>query len=68
MSSDAIAKLPPPLKDLVAASVVNRSGGSETNPEVNEWIEKVASGHIGKAESLQVRFHYRFRCGNAWLP
>ena len=55
MSSDAIAKLPSPLKDLVAASVADSSVSSETKPEVNEWIEKVASGQVGKAESLKVR-------------
>ena len=54
MSSDAIAKLPSPLKDLVAASVADSSVSSETKPEVNEWIEKVAGGHVGKAESLKV--------------
>ena len=68
MSSDAIAKLPSPLKDLVAASVADSSGGSAANPKVNEWIEMVARGHVGKAESLKVRFHCRFGCGRAWLP
>jgi len=65
MSSDAIAKLPLPLKDLVTASVADRSGGSEKNPEVDEWIEKVASGQVGKVESLKVRFHCHFECGRA---
>jgi hypothetical protein len=55
MSSDAIAKLPSPLKDLVAASVADSSVSSEAKPEVDEWIEKVASGQVGKAESLKVR-------------
>jgi len=67
MSSNAIAKLPPPLKDLVTASVA-RSGGSETNPEVNEWIEKVVSGQVGKPESLKVRLRRRLGCGCARLP
>ena len=58
MSSDAIAKLPSPLKDLVAASVADSSVNSETKPEVDGWIEKVASGQVGKAESLRVRFHH----------
>ena len=68
MSSNAIAKLPPPLKDLVTASVADRSGGSETNPEVNEWIEKVVSGQVGKPESLKVRLRCRLGCGHARLP
>jgi len=68
MSSDAIAKLPLPLQDLVTASVADRSGGTQTNPEVNEWIEKVASGQVGDAESLKVRLHCRFGYGRAWLP
>lgn len=54
MSSDAIAKLPSPLKDLVAASVADSSVSSETKPEVDEWIEKVANGQFGKVESLKV--------------
>ena len=57
MSSNEIAKLPSPLKNLVAASVTDSSVSSETKPEVNEWIEKVASGQLGKVESLQVRPH-----------
>ena len=68
MSSDAIAKLPPPLKDLVAAAVADSPGGSKINPEVNEWIEKVASGQVGKAESLKVRLHLYLGCGHVWLP
>ena len=64
MSSDAIAKLPSLLKDLVAASVADTSASSETKPEVNEWIEKVASGQVGKAESLKVRLHCRLECGH----
>ena len=55
MFSDAIAKPPSPLRDLVAASVADILVSSETKPEVNEWIEKVASGQVGKAESLKVR-------------
>lgn len=55
MSSDAIAKLPPPLRDLVAASVTDGSVGSGTKPEADEWIEKVASGQVGKPESLKVQ-------------
>jgi len=62
MSSDAIAKLPSPLKDLVAASVADSSVSSETKPEVNEWIEKVAGGHVGKAESLKVRLRRGLGC------
>jgi aminoacyl tRNA synthase complex-interacting multifunctional protein 1 len=54
MSSDAISKLPSPLKDLVAASVTDSSVSSETKPEVNEWIDKVANGHVGQAGSLKV--------------
>lgn len=57
MSSDAIAKLPSPLKDLVAASVAESSVNSETKPEVDEWIEKVANGQVGKAESLKVSMY-----------
>ncbi|KAF9783319.1 hypothetical protein BJ322DRAFT_1070150 [Thelephora terrestris] len=53
MSSEAIAKLPSPLKDLVAASVSEASVDSEAKPGVDEWIEKVASGQFGKAESLK---------------
>ena len=59
MSSDAIAKLPSPLKDLVAASVAHSSVSSETKPEVDEWIEKVASGQFGNAESLKVCLYHR---------
>ena len=68
MSSDAITKLPPPLKDLITASVADTSGGSETNPEVNEWIEKVVSGQVGKPESLKVQPRRRLGCGHAQLP
>jgi aminoacyl tRNA synthase complex-interacting multifunctional protein 1 len=57
MSSDAIAKLPSPLRDLVTASVTDGSVNSKTKPEVDEWIEKVASGQVGKSESLKVRLH-----------
>jgi hypothetical protein len=65
MSSDAIAKLPSPLKDLVAASVADSSVSSEAKPEVNEWIEKVASGQVGKAESLKVRLGRLLGCGHS---
>lgn len=61
MSSDAIAKLPSPLKELVTAAVADSSVNSETKPEVDEWIEKVASGQVGKAESLKVHLHRRSR-------
>ena len=54
MSSDAIAKLPSPLKDLVTVSVTHSSVNAESKPEVDEWIEKVANGQVGKAESLKV--------------
>lgn len=57
MSSGAIAKLPSPLKDLVAASVADSSVNSETKPEVEEWIEKVASGKVGSPESFKVNLH-----------
>ena len=63
MSSDAISKLPSPLRDLVAASVADSSVSSETKPEVDEWIGKVASGQVGQAGSLKVRLHHRLRCG-----
>lgn len=53
MSSVAIAKLPSPLKDLVTGSVAHSSVNAETKPEVDEWIEKVANGQVGKAESLK---------------
>ena len=65
MSSDAISKLPSLLKDLVAASVADGSVSSETKPEVNEWIEKVASGQVGQAGSLKVRLHRRLRRGHS---
>ena len=42
MSSDTIAKLPSPLKGLVTALAANSP--VETKPQINEWIEKVASG------------------------
>ena len=64
MSSNAIAKLPSPLKDLVTASVADSSVSSETKPEVNKWIEKVASGQFGKAESLKVQIHRRLAYGH----
>jgi len=64
MSSDAIAKLSSPLKDLVAASVADSSVSSGTKPRVDEWIEKVASGQVGKAESIKVQLHRRFGCGH----
>ena len=64
MSSDAIAKLPSPLKDLVAASVADNSVSSGTKPEVDEWIERVASGQVGKAESIKVRLRRRFGHGH----
>lgn len=64
MSSDAISKLPSPLRDLVAASVADSSVSSETKPEVNEWIDKVASGQVGQTDSLKVRLHHRLRCGH----
>ena len=54
MSSGSIAKLPSPLKDLVVASVADSSVNSEAKAEVDEWIEKVANGQVGKAESLKV--------------
>jgi aminoacyl tRNA synthase complex-interacting multifunctional protein 1 len=57
MSSEAIAKLPSPLKDLVAASVSEASVDSEAKPGVDEWIEKVASGQFGKAESLKASLY-----------
>jgi hypothetical protein len=63
MSSDAISKLPSPLKDLVVASVADSSVSSESKLEVNEWIEKVASGQVGQPESLKVRFRCRLGCG-----
>ena len=63
MSSDAISKLPSPLKDLVVASVADGSVNSESKPEVDGWIEKVASGQVGQPESLKVRFHCRLGCG-----
>jgi len=62
--SDPITKLPPPLKDLVAASAINSSGGSQTNPGVNEWIEKVASGQVETTGSLKVRLHRCLECGH----
>ena len=62
MSSEAIAKLPSPLKNLVAASVANSSVNSETKPGVDEWIEKVASGQVGKAEALKARLGFVIRC------
>ena len=45
--SDTIAKLPPLLKDFVAALVTNSPGVSETNPGVNkgfEWSRVVKFG------------------------
>jgi hypothetical protein len=54
MSSDAISKLPSPLKDLVVASVTDSSVSSEAKPEVSEWIEKVAGGQFRQAGSLKV--------------
>ena len=59
MSSDAIAKLPSALKDLVAASVADSSVDSEAKPEVNGWIEKAASGQVGETGSLKVRLYCR---------
>ena len=61
MSTDAIAKLPSPLKDLVATSVADSSVSSETTQEVDEWIEKVAGGQVGKAESLKVHLRSHSR-------
>jgi len=64
MSSDAIAKLPHPFKDLVAVSVADNSVSSGTKPEVDEWIERVASGQIGKAESIKAWLRRRFGHGH----
>ena len=59
MSSDAIAKLSSPLRDLVAASVADSSVSSEAKSEVTEWIEKAASGQVGETGSLKVRLYCR---------
>ncbi|OSD07251.1 nucleic acid-binding protein [Trametes coccinea BRFM310] len=56
-ASTALAKLPSPLKDLVAAAVQDGSedfGKSEKDKaEVAEWIDKVAQGDVAKPEKFQ---------------
>lgn len=51
-----------PLKEPFAALVAGSSGGSGVDPEVNEWIEKVASGRVETTESLEVRLRRCFGC------
>ena len=55
----ALAKLAPPLRDLVAAAAQDGSedfGKSEKDKaEVAQWIDKVAQGDVAKAENLKVR-------------
>lgn len=54
----ALAKLPAPLKDLVAGAAQDGSeafGKSEKDKaEVADWIDKVAHGDVAKAENLKV--------------
>lgn len=54
----ALAKLPSPLRDLVAGAAQDGSedfGKSEKDKaEVAEWIDKVAQGDVAKPESLKV--------------
>ncbi|KAJ2993396.1 hypothetical protein NUW54_g7729 [Trametes sanguinea] len=57
-ASAALAKLPSPLKDLVAGAVQDGSedfGKSEKDKaEVAEWIDKVAQGDVAKPEKFQM--------------
>jgi hypothetical protein len=53
-SAAAIAKLPLRLRELVNGVIKDSSVNSEDKPEVTQWIEKVASGQVGKAEGLKV--------------
>lgn len=54
----ALAKLAPPLRDLVSAAAPDGSesfGKSEKDQaEVAQWIDKVAQGDVAKAENLKV--------------
>ncbi len=54
----ALAKLAPPLRDLVSAAAPDGSesfGKSEKDKaEVAQWIDKVAQGDVAKAENLKV--------------
>lgn len=49
--NEAIAKLPTPLRELVTSAAKD---SKEENPEVAQWIEKVASGEVSKPERLKV--------------
>ena len=55
----ALAKLTPPLRDLVAAAAQDGSedfGKSEKDKaEVAQWIDKVAQGDVAKPENFKVR-------------
>jgi len=52
-SSESIAKLPTPLRDLITKAIKHDSVNSEDKIEVTQWIEKVANGEVGKAEGLK---------------
>ena len=58
-STTAVAKLPVPLRDLVANAATDGSsdfGKSEKDKaEVTEWIEKIAEGEVVKPQNLKVR-------------
>ena len=57
-ASAALAKLPSPLRDLVAAAAQDGSkdfGRSEKDKaEVAEWIDKVAQGEVAKPDNFKV--------------
>ena len=54
----ALAKLTPPLRDLVAAAAQDGSedfGRSEKDKaEVSQWLEKVVQGDVAKPENFKV--------------
>jgi aminoacyl tRNA synthase complex-interacting multifunctional protein 1 len=52
--NDSIAKLPTPLRDLVASAIKHHSVNTEEKVEVSQWIDKVAAGEVGKAKGLKV--------------
>ena len=65
----ALAKLTPPIRDLVAVAAQDGSedfGKSEKDKaEVTQWIEKIAEGSVAKPENLKVStLAARVRCGS----
>lgn len=55
MSTEALAKLPAPVRELVQSTFGTTQASSSTNEaEVSEWIQKIQSGNLVKENALKV--------------